>query len=157
MITQSELKSKLLYYPNEGYFIWLKLGNVAGSLKSTGYTAIKFKGKMYQAHRLAWLYVHGYMPKNIIDHINGNKSDNRICNLREATRSENNHNAILRKDSKSGVKGVHWCNRNKRWIASIRINKKSIYVGSFINIETAKYEIMKFREKHIKQFTNHGE
>jgi len=111
---------------------------------------------MYQAHRLAWLYIYGKFPEHYIDHINGNKSYNRISNLREATASENNRNSILRKDSTSKVKGVHWCNRQMKWVASIKVDNKSIYLGSFSDLEKAKEKIMTVREKIHKEFTNHG-
>jgi hypothetical protein len=77
-------------------------------LTITGYITIRVIYKSYLAHRLAWLYVHGEWPENLIDHINNNRSDNRICNLRKATKTENNRNTLRGSKNKSGVKSVFW-------------------------------------------------
>ena len=100
MLTQSELKSALRYNKNTGQFVRLvngkgpnnQKGNVAGTHSHPrGYVQISVKSKSYYAHRLAWLYVHGYMPAEI-DHINGNTSDNRLRNLRECSKPQNMQN-----------------------------------------------------------------
>jgi hypothetical protein len=95
MLTQAELKKYLRYYPDSGIFTcpcparWDKL---LGTPNKLGYVYIMVRGRMYAAHRLAWLYVHGEFPKDEIDHINRIRGDNRICNLREATHKENCRN-----------------------------------------------------------------
>jgi hypothetical protein len=113
MITQKQLKELLSYDSNTGVFTWIKktsnrapVGNVAGYLNHDGYVYIKINNKIYSAHRLAWLFTNKAYPENMIDHINGNRSDNRICNLREATRVENAYNQKKQKNNTSGVKGV---------------------------------------------------
>jgi len=102
MITQDKLKEILDYNQHTGLFTWKKIkkysnrsvGDIAGSL-SLGYVVIGIDKKIYKAHRLAWLYVYGEFPKEQLDHINGNKEDNRICNLREANQSQNNFNFLF--------------------------------------------------------------
>ena len=114
MITYDELKRQLYYDTNTGHFTWIKLkvnnqvkvGDMAGSRNINGYWYIYIKGRSYKAHRLAWLYCYGVWPKDQIDHINTNKLDNRISNLREADNSKNNMNRGLRSDNTSGIKGV---------------------------------------------------
>ena len=92
MITQEELKELLDYNPETGLFTWNVYNNIknkttAGTFND-GYIQIKIKQKIYQAHRLAWLYVYGEWPKGQIDHINGIRDDNRIENLRDVTNRE---------------------------------------------------------------------
>lgn len=128
MLTQSELKSALRYNKNTGQFVRLvdgkgpnnQKGNVAGTHSHPrGYIQISVKSKSYYAHRLAWLYAHGYMPAEI-DHINGNTSDNRLRNLRECSKPQNMQNLKRAGNSKnkSGHIGVYQ-SKNK-WRASIR-------------------------------------
>jgi hypothetical protein len=92
-------------------------------------------GKLYQAHRLAWFYVYGVFPSGQIDHINRNKSDNRLVNLRDCSISENKQNSGLYKNNKSGFKGVF--KKGKRYEAGIRVNNKRIYLGKFGSAELA--------------------
>lgn len=90
MLTQSELKSKLTYNISSGIFTWIKRNqNIAGTLNGSNYLVIRVSGKSYYAHRLVWLYITGRFPINLIDHINGDRSDNKLNNLREATYQEN--------------------------------------------------------------------
>jgi hypothetical protein len=113
------------------------VGTVAGYLKNTGYITIRINGWNYQAHRLAWLYVHGVWPTDQLDHINGVRDDNRIANLREATSQENNRNAGLRKDNSSGITGVGWHKRRQKFQARIAVDGRLIYLGRFDTLEEA--------------------
>ena len=138
MITQSELKKLLHYNPKTGVFTRIistnrsvKIGDVAGSKDRRGYIAVWIMGKSCMAHRLAWLYMSGSWPKNEIDHENHVRDDNRIINLREATRLENNKNASKRKDNTSGVCGIHWSERDKRWYAQVSVKGKRMFLGCF--------------------------
>jgi len=151
MLTQEELKSKVIYFPEEGYFIRLPLGNVAG-YNENGYVKLKINGKGYFAHRLAWLYMTGEMPKDCIDHINGIKHDNRFINLRECTRQQNNLNVSLKSNNTSGYKGVSWNKRAKKWKATGYLNKKCIHLGFFKKAEDAYNEYIKFINEHHKDF-----
>lgn len=112
------LKELLRYEYETGMFYWAKktskyssseIGQVAGSVDKHGYTRIMINGYRYQAHRLAWLYVHGDYPdaeQPFIDHINGNRSDNRIVNLKASSGAENNRNVRIQSNNTSGVNGV---------------------------------------------------
>ncbi len=138
-----EIKKVFNYDPNTGHFIRLRsrrgdlVGKICNSCNAYGYIRIQVNGKRYLAHRLAWLYMMGIWPKNQIDHINGIKDDNRWCNLREATQSENNYNSIKRKDNSSGYRGVTWHKKDKKWQAQICVNKKYIFLGQFSSKEDA--------------------
>jgi hypothetical protein len=149
MLTQEQLKEKLIYFPKEGYFIRLPLGNVAGYYEN-GYIKLKINSKGYFAHRLAWLYMTGEMPKDCIDHINGIKDDNRFENLREATKSQNNLNVGIKKNNKSGYKGVS-AYKNK-WKATGYLNKKSIHLGYFKYPKDAHNAYVKFILDNHKDF-----
>lgn len=155
-LTQEYLKSCLHYDEETGVFTWLKRplehfknahgcnawnarypGAIAGSTESNNYLTIGINGKSYMAHRLAWLYVHGVPPKDQIDHINGDRSDNRIANLREANNFENRRNSKVRKDSKSGFKGVFWRAKKQKWMACIGYNYSQVHLGYFETAEEA--------------------
>ncbi|QBR52757.1 HNH endonuclease [Erwinia sp. QL-Z3] len=144
MLTASEVKKILNYDSDSGIFTWIlpasksiKPGRVAGSISSNGYLRIKINGKSYPAHRIAWLLVHNTFPDTEIDHINGEKLDNRITNLRIASRLQNNRNVIKRKDNTSGFKGVSWQLPNKKWVARISVNRKRLTIGFFDSKEEA--------------------
>ena len=126
-ITADELRSILHYDPLTGVFTRREsasgrlAGSVAGSV-SPGYIRVWVLKRLYMAHRLAWLYVYGTWPKNQIDHINRNRSDNRIANLRDVTNQQNMCNAGDFSTNTSGRKGVYWDKRDSRWRACI-VNK----------------------------------
>lgn len=146
MLTQGRLCEVLDYDPASGVFIWkmrlahrLQIGDVAGSLNNKGYLSIRIDTKIYLAHRLAWLYVHGEMPDRV-EHRDRSKLNNSIDNLRLATQSQNLYNVGLRDSNTSGVIGVHW-DRNRgikgKWVAQIRANGKSRHLGRFDTLEEA--------------------
>lgn len=144
LLTAEVLRSVLNYDPETGIFTWkirpafrTKIGSVAGYQMTKGYWMIGVKGTYYVAHRLAWLYVNGKWPADQIDHINGVKSDNRIVNLRQATNSQNHANAPKRSHNTSGVKGVSWHKKRRRWIASIRVHGKLEHIGEFRELSVA--------------------
>lgn len=163
-LTQKYLRETLHYDPETGVFTWrvpparnVKNGSVAGCLTSHGYIQIGVKNRLYAAHRLAWLYVYGKWPTNLIDHINGVRSDNRITNLREATSAENQYNILKAKNNTSGVKGVTWSKQHKKWRAQCRVNGKNHRLGLFADICEAEQVVKQFREQHHGKFANHGE
>lgn len=130
MLTQTRLKELLHYDPESGSFTRKarsavrcrgKVGDVLGSINSRGYLTISVDNKKYQAHRLAWLLTHGEFPPDQIDHINGIKTDNRIANLRPATRQENGQNSKKRKDNTSGFKGASFDKQRGKWKAVISV------------------------------------
>jgi len=143
IVSQEILKKWLYYNHTVGQFYWRHAkGNTkpwqkAGAMDAYGYISIKFMNKFYKAHRLAWLYVHGEMPKGEIDHVNRIKNDNSIENLRVATRKENNENKLANKNNLSGLKGVSFDLKNKTWFARIMNNGKVHRLGTFSTPEDA--------------------
>jgi hypothetical protein len=137
-----EMKQYLSYDPETGHFTWIKVklkskskvGDIIGSL-SRGYIGIKFNFKSYRAHRLAWLFTYGKWPTNHIDHIDGNRSNNKLSNLRDVTNQENqfNINKIL---AKSGYLGVSKY-KSRSWRARIMLNGKDICLGHYETPELA--------------------
>lgn len=143
-LTQDILKEYVSYSEDTGLFERIKCahptkwaGKAIGHVDHYGYVVIRLPdGKIYKAHRLAWLYVHGRLPPNDLDHINGIPSDNRICNLRDATRSENRQN--IRQGAKNSSHGFLGVSVHKnRWQASITVNGVSRTIGSFKTPELA--------------------
>lgn len=143
--TQEQLKSILDYNPDTGNFTWkCKKGlrnpdGNAGSLDERGYIRIGYKGKGYWAHRLAWLYVNGEFPPNDIDHINRNKSDNRMDNLRLATRNMNNGNSGIWRTNTSGYRGVSFDKNSNKFECYIWKKDRKHHLGYFVDpAEAAK-------------------
>lgn len=139
-----KLRESLSYDPTTGILTRLKnfgqwrAGSIAGTLNEYGYIQIYFLGKIYKAHRLAWAIQFGYFPLNDLDHIDGNRSNNKLENLREATRSENLQNTKPRINNTSGFKGVTQSSRNPNiWTAHINHSGKKWHLGSFSNPEDA--------------------
>ena len=121
----------------------------AGTLmRQKGYRQVWISGKRYLAHRVAWLIHHGHWPELFIDHKNGVRDDNRIENLRLATREQNSQNYHRVKVGQSGVQGVHWCSRTQMWKAGIQVNKKTIHLGRYENIDQAKAAHMEAKRKY---------
>lgn len=152
MITQYELQAKLHYNPNTGIFVNKKKNKITGSVHSKGYISIGVCGKVYLAHRLAWLYVYGYLPDMQIDHINHNKQDNRINNLRVVTNSENHKNKGV---SKHGIFGVKWYEPYQMWRARITVDRKDISLGYFKEYNDA-VNARKNAEAYYGFHSNHG-
>ena len=146
-ISQKRLKELLHYDPETGVFTWLRregksravsvfnsnyAGKVAGNIQtdSSGHKQISiyFDKKAHKAHRLAWLYVYGKMPKGIIDHINGDSLDNRIVNLREADDFQSAWNKGKLATNKSGYKGVSLKKKSGKWVAQISYKGKKMFL-----------------------------
>lgn len=147
--SKNELDEILNFNSISGVFTWkgdrsqrVKAGSIAGTRNGQGYVEIKIHGKSFQAHRLAWIISTGIAPLEQIDHINRIRTDNRIANLREASRSENLQNTTLSASNKSGVKGVSFNTRVGKWVAQICVNKKKTHIGYFSKIEDAKQAYM---------------
>ena len=145
-LTQERLKECLHYDPDTGLFTWkirtsnrIKIGEIAGYINphNRGYVAIKFDGKLYYAHRLAWLYMTNEWI-NEIDHEDRNKSNNVWTNLRDVrSRQQNLFNQNIRIDNTTGYKGVYWHEIAQKWMASITHDYKQIYLGLFQTKEQA--------------------
>ena len=156
-----ELLHELFEY-RDGHLYWkikpsrpVHMGDKAGTMMRQGYINILIKRKPYREHRLIFMMFHGYMPK-YIDHIDLNKINNKIKNLRESTASQNCYNREKRPDNTSGVKGVHFVKDKKRWRARCTVDGKRHLIGDFTNIQDAENALKLFREKHHGEFANHG-
>ena len=136
-MTQDELKELVFYDAETGVFKRLKTNKNIGHKKSNGYIGVILGKEYYLAHRLAWLYVYGNFPEMDLDHINRVRSDNRLSNLRLATRTMNQQNRSLQKNNDSGVAGVVFNKQCKTWNARIKANNKLHHLGSFKNFEDA--------------------
>lgn len=141
MLSVTTLREKLHYDPVTGIFRWrqsptisVPSGAVAGSLsKQGGHYVIGIGRKTYLAHRLAWLYVHGEWPNGILDHINRDRTDNRIENLRLITKAGNSINRDAPANSKTGRPGVSWSTSRSKWRAYITVNNRQKHLGHFSN------------------------
>lgn len=128
---------RLAYDADTGDFYWrfsrggVCKGDRAGSHGSEGYTQIQIGGKIYYAHRLAWRIAYGHWPARQIDHVNGDRADNRLVNLREATGAQNCQNMAKRSDNKSGYVGVSFHIRRQKWRAEISAGGKRRSLGYF--------------------------
>jgi hypothetical protein len=130
--------------------------NITGYADQQGRIYIRIDGVKYMAHRIAWKIITGKDPSDQIDHINRNPSDNRFCNLREATNSENNCNKIAQSNNKSGYKGVFFENQSQKFKAKIAKNGKTHFVGYFDNPEEAHKSYCKKAKLLHNEFVNYG-
>jgi hypothetical protein len=158
MLTQKEAQECFDY--KDGILYWkfraanrIKVGSPAGSIDpSTGYHKTYVYGKFYKTHRVIFLYHHGYFPE-FVDHIDGNKINNKIENLRPTTKSQNAMNQKVRADNKSGTKGVRWHKRDKKWLVQLRVNSKSHSFGYFEDKELAELVAVEATNKLHKEFS----
>jgi hypothetical protein len=150
---------KLFHY--DGEQLWWRerptknfdMSKPAGKSEADGYRRIGVSGKLYLAHRLIWVHVHGVWPLHQIDHINHKRNDNRIENLRDT--KENALNQSTPKNNSSGVVGVCWHKPSKKWQAQIRVNGKQIHLGGHLRKEDA-IQARKEAERKYGFHPNHG-
>ena len=144
MINQETVKN-LFYYDVESGMLFWRIGNgrnvkpwqEAKALNGNGYCTAKVNGKSYLTHRLAWLYVYGEFPKEDIDHKNRIRNDNRLCNLRAVSRTDNCQNISLPSHNKSGHIGISWFKSHKSWTVYVKVNKKNKWLGNYKNLDDA--------------------
>lgn len=142
-----EIKSVLDYDPSTGIFHWkisfrnnqVKVGSVAGSINNRdGRLFIRFRGKLYRAHRLAWLLTYGEWPKDQIDHIDGNPLNNRIDNLRDVSNKVNGQNKRrARSDSRVGILGVSPYGDTGKFVSKIKVDEQQVHLGIFSTAQEA--------------------
>jgi hypothetical protein len=162
-ITQARLREVLDYCPKTGLFTWRErcdaarkwnsrfAGKTAGYAQPGRYIQIRFDGGIYYAHRLAFLWMEGWMPRQV-DHENLDKADNRWSNLRAADASKNSSNRSLRGDNTSGYKGVCWHRKAGKWTAMIQLNGRSIYLGLHESLEDAAAAYKTAAEHYFGEF-----
>ena len=143
-LTPERVSELFNYDPLTGVLTWKHSrggqvsGSPAGCITEDGYRRVTTGRRSYLVHRLIWMLVYGAWPTNTIDHINGDKLDNRITNLRDVTRKTNKENMRKpRKDNTVGVLGVHWHKYMKKFQASIRTNGERIHLGTYNTSEEA--------------------
>lgn len=158
-LTVQRLKELLRYDPETGVFYRLKgtgkgahVGAVAGSKTKFGYIVISADRHPYMAHRLAWLYTTGDWPAGLLDHKDGDRSNNAFSNLREATKSQNAANAKRHSDNSSGIKGVSLHKASGRWRATIGFNGRQFGLGYFVTKEEAQAAYSKKAKELFNEF-----
>jgi hypothetical protein len=159
MTTLDELKEVLDYDPETGVFRWKASisaraieGREAGSMMQTGYRRICYQNRVFLAHRLAWAFVTGEMPMGEVDHINGDRSDNRMSNLRLATVQQNQANRKISKNNSAGFKGVWFCSEKGKFRAKIVVGGKRKLLGYFNTAEAAHKSYCEAAREHFGEF-----
>ena len=146
LLAQARIKELLSYDDESGILTWIKstsnrvkVGSIAGCIRPDGYCVISIDSVKYQLHRVVWLYVYGEMPTLFIDHMDGNTSNNRIINLRQATQTQNLHNMRKNKLNTSGFKGVHFHKGSNKWRAVASVGNHPKHIGVFKTPEEASH------------------
>lgn len=161
-ITLAQVLEKYSYNPETGVFTRLigipgaSAGTVAGGKNKDGYICIQISGKKVYAHRLAWLITNGEWPSAQIDHINRDKSDNRIANLRIADQSGNTINRDIRSDNTSGVTGVSKFGNAGKWRARGHIAGRAVHIGVFADKDQATKAFHQFAIQNYGEFYKHA-
>jgi hypothetical protein len=142
IVTRERVLELLTYCPASGIFTrntavsGRPAGSQAGAITRNGYLQISIDGTLIYAHRLAWFVCYGYFPR-VADHVNRNRLDNRIANLRDVTPKQNAENSKHYKNNTSGYKGVMWDRRYQKWVAIVNHNGRRVYVGRFVDVYDA--------------------
>jgi len=158
-MNQDEIKKRLEYKDgkllNKIKTLKKNIGDEVGCINTAGYKVVRIQKKLMFAHRVIWLMHYGSLPK-YIDHIDGNKLNNCISNLRAATPSQNSCNSKRKQSNLSGVKGVFFYKPNQKWSVQIMVNYKKLFYGYYVHKDIAETIAMLTRIKHHGEFANHG-
>ena len=160
-ISITDIKEAFFYDPETGEITnkysrsMVKANSVSGFIDPRGYVRISFHNREIYGHRLAWAIYYGEWPTHSLDHVDLNKSNNRIANLRKATMSENLRNIATPIHNTSGFKGVYWHKRASKWAARIKHNQKDIHLGLFKEIHDAVACVTEARNKIHGVFARH--
>lgn len=162
-LSREELIRTIAYDEHTGEMRWLsptgnrvKPGDLVRGKTVRGYLRVQINGRRYKVHDLAWIYMTGREPENIVDHINGDTSDNSWKNLREATQALNCRNRKTPKNNSSGVKGVFFRKRDRKWHAVIGLNNRKIFVGAYSDFQSAVSAITAARSLYHGEFARFG-
>jgi hypothetical protein len=143
MLTKALVRRIFNYDPATGIFTWkiraancVHVGDVVGIKHHSGYIDLVIKQRKFRAHRIAFIWMTGRTPL-FVDHINHDKADNRWINLREVTHSENHKNGTVRANCKSGIPGVYWVPKSRRWRVTVTINQVQTYLGEYRDFDDA--------------------
>lgn len=157
MLTADEARRLFDYEPDTGRLTWrvtlcnrAVAGSVARTKNDSGYFLVRVKGRAYRQHRVAWLIMTGSWPADEIDHVNGDRSDNRWCNLRPATRVQNAQNTARPKNATNDRRGVIWHKRAQKWVAQISVDGVTRYIGSYADQNEAS-RAYENAAKHLRQ------
>jgi hypothetical protein len=175
--TQARLRELFNYDPISGLLVWKDrdasqfktksshasfvarcAGRPAGHIEAQGYRVVLLDGTQRKAHKLIWLLVYGEwvkFPEAEIDHLNGDRADNRISNLRKTTKSANQRNGSMRSNNTSGVMGVNWVASKSRWVARIWDGPRHRYLGQFRSLEDARQARIR-AERELGYHEGHG-
>ena len=160
-----EVLNELLKYDKDiGTFTWkvfrsnlAKAGDVADNLMPDGYVSLCINDRQYRAHRIAYKMVYGHDPIGVMDHIDGNRANNKISNLRVATLNQNQWNSAVANHNTSGLKGVTWKKDTKKWAAQLQYNGKKIWLGVYDDKHDAHQAYMKAAAEYFGEFANNGD
>lgn len=161
-VNQKLLKELFSY--KDGDLFWnvrmanrVYVGDAVGSVHDDEYQykRVGILGKRYLLHKIVYMWHYGTMP-NVVDHIDGNSANNRIENLRAATKSENSLNKKVRADSSTGIKNVTWYKPLKKWVVNLSVNKKRKHIGYFEDLELASLVALEAMEKFHGQFSSYS-
>lgn len=162
-ISIEDVRQWLRYDPDTGHLWWIQrpggkasMDAPAGTIRPDGRRQVKVCGRAFKAHRICWALHYGQWPDGDIDHANGNPSDNRVTNLRDATKTENNRNQKKRAGCSSGLKGVTWDKQWRKWRANIRVNKRLIRLGAFDDEYEAHLAYCQAADEYFSEFKRYG-
>jgi len=160
-MTLTQEEAHRLFEYKDGELYWknctspaVKNGSKAGHSNSYGYWRIETKFGSLAAHRVVFLMHHGYMPK-VVDHIDGNKLNNKIENLRAATYTENSYNSCISKRNTSGAKNIRWREDQRKWRVQLTVQGKNVNIGQFADFEFAELVAQEARSLFHGQFARH--
>lgn len=154
-------KFRSMFEYSDGELIWkvkkgrARIGMVVNGMTMNGYKRVQVEGVLYLVHRVIYAMFKCDFPEKI-DHVDNNKANNRIENLRPATQRTNMWNTKICSRNKSGVKGVSWCKQSNKWQVHIRTMEGNKFLGLFSSLSCAEQKIKEYREIHHGEFANHG-